>query len=100
MMTIRIVPFVVFLLPPLIVSCIAHHCDKRTFNYVKDHSLRGNSIEMTPNQREAEHNLQEQELTDRQKELLKIPLNAIRMSLLSFLPFGVTIILAWPSKLF
>ena len=48
---------------------------------------------MTLNQREAEHNSQDQELTDRQKELLKIPLNAIRMSLLSFLPFGVTIIL-------
>ena len=92
-MTVRIVPFLVFLLPPLIVSCIAHHCDKTTFNYVKDHSLRGNSIEMTLNQREAEHNSQDQELTDRQKELLKIPLNAIRMSLLSFLPFGVTIIL-------
>ena len=93
MMTIRIVPFLVFLSPPLIVSCIAHHCDKTTFNYVKDHSLRGNSIEMTSNQREAEHNPQEEELTNRQKELLKIPLNAIRMSLLSFLPFGVTIIL-------
>ena len=48
---------------------------------------------MTFNQREAEHNTQEQELTDRQKELLKIPLNAIRMSMLSFLPFGVTIVL-------
>ena len=93
MMTIRIVPFLVFLSPPLNVSCIAHHCDKTTFNYVKDHSLRGNSIEMTSNQTEAKHNPQEQELTDHQKELLKIPLNAIRMSLLSFLPFGVTIIL-------
>ena len=93
MMTIRIVPFLVFLSPPLIVSCIAHHCDKTTFNYVKHHSLRGNSIEMTSNQTGAEHNPQEQELTDRQKELLKIPLNAIRMSLLSFLPFGVTVIL-------
>ena len=91
-MTIRIVPFLVFLSPPLIVSCIAHHCDKTTFNYVKDHSLRGNSIEMTSNQTEAKHNPQEQELTDHQKELLKIPLNAIRMSM-SFLPFGVTIIL-------
>ena len=54
------------------MTCIGYICDKRTYNYVKTNSY-GN----------------ENQLTEQQKMLLHIPLNAVKSSLLSFLPFFI-----------
>ena len=46
-----------------------------------------------PNEDQENINTQNHPLSDHQNELLKIPLNAVRTSMLSFLPFGTMIIL-------
>ena len=63
---------IISLMPIFIMTCIGYVCDKRTYNYVKANSF-GN----------------ENQLTEQQKILLHIPLNAVKSSLLSFLPFFI-----------
>ena len=59
-------------MPTFIMTCIGYVCDKKTYNYVKTNTF-GN----------------ENQLTEQQKMLLHIPLNAVKSSLLSFLPFFI-----------
>ena len=70
-------------------TLIAHVCDRLTYAYVRDNTFARNSNQIGPTNHQ--HNLQaaEQELSDNQNELLKIPLNAVRISLLSFLPLMI-----------
>ena len=46
-----------------------------------------------PNEDQENYQTQNHPLSDHQNELLKIPLNAVRTSMLSFLPFGIIIII-------
>ena len=60
------------LTPTLILSFIGYHCDRKTFQHVKVNSFGD-----------------QDQLTDHQKMLLSIPLNAIKASLISFLPYVI-----------
>ena len=68
---------------------IAHVCDRLTYNYVKDNSFRKNMNQIGPTNDQNNIQLEDQELSEGQKELLKIPLNAVRISLMSFLPLMI-----------
>ena len=63
---------IILLMPTFSMTCIGYLCDKQTYNYVKTNTF-GN----------------ENQLTEQQKMLLHIPLNALKSSLLSFLPFFI-----------
>ena len=58
---------------------------------MKDNTFGGNKNQVRPANHQNNIQAVENELTDHQKELLKIPLNAVRISLLSILPliFGL-----------
>ena len=58
------------LIPIFALSVIGCHCDKKTFKHVKANTFGDQS-----------------QLTEHQKMLLRIPLNAIKASLISFLPY-------------
>ena len=72
-------------------TVIANICDRLTYDYVKDNTFGGNKNQVRPANHQNNIQAAENELTDHQKELLKIPLNAVRISLLSILPliFGL-----------
>ena len=64
---------------------IAHACDRLTYTYVRDNTFARNSNQI--NCTNHQNNLQE--LSDHQNELLKIPLNAVRISFLTFIPLMI-----------
>ena len=72
---------------------IANICDRLTYAYVKDNTFGGNKNQVQPANHQNNIQAAENELTDHQKELLKIPLNAVRISLLSFLPSIIGLVL-------
>ena len=61
---------VMLLIPTFVLSFIGYHCDKKTLKHVKDNTIGDQN-----------------HLTEHQKMLLRIPLNAIKTSLISFLPY-------------
>ena len=61
---------VMLLIPTFVLSFIGYHCDKKTFKHVKANTFGDQN-----------------QLTEHQKMLLRIPLNAIKASLISFLPY-------------
>ena len=61
---------VMLLIPTFVLSFIGYHCDKKIFKHVKDNTFGDQN-----------------HLTEHQKMLLRIPLNAIKASLISFLPY-------------
>ena len=61
---------VMLLIPTFVLSFIGYHCDKKTFKHVKDNTFGDQT-----------------HLTEHQKMLLRIPLNAVKASLISFLPY-------------
>ena len=78
--------FLAYVLPVVFVTIIAHKCDKLTYNHVKNNTMMGYSNQIFPIQ---DGNVQTtEELTEYQREVLKIPLNAVKASLLSFSIFG------------
>ena len=78
--------FLAYVLPMIFVTIIAHKCDKLTYNHVKDNIVKGHSNQIFPIQ---EGNIQStEELTEYQREVLKIPINAVKTSFLSFTVFG------------
>ena len=74
-------------------TLIAFFCDRLTYLYVKENTFRRNQNQVGPSNHQ--HNIQaeDQGLSDHQRELLKIPLNAVRISLMSFLPLMILHIL-------
>ena len=87
--------FVSILLPVAIATIVAHRCDKLTYYYVKENSLGTNSNQILPIMEQGGNNqaIQRQELTEHQKELLKIPLNAVRVSLFHFAIIGIFLLI-------
>ena len=87
--------FLIKLLPIVILTITAHVCDKLTYKYVETNTFsRTSGGRMTkPNEDQENINTQNHPLSDHQNELLKIPLNAVRTSMFSILPFGIMIIL-------
>ena len=78
--------FLAYVLPVVFVTILAHKCDKLTYSHVKNNTMIGCSNQIFPIQ---DGNIQAtEELTEYQREVLKIPLNAVKASLLSFSIFG------------
>ena len=75
-------------------TVIANICDRLTYDYVKENTFRGNKNQVGPTNHQNNIQAVENELSDHQKELLKIPLNAVRISLISILPliFGLILV--------
>ena len=73
--------FISLIIPVASTTVIAHKFDKSTYHYVKDNSFGANSNQILPSM---ENDQAIPELTVHQKELLKIPLNAVRVSLFYF----------------
>ena len=73
------------------ISCtlMAHACDRLTYTYVRDNTFSRNSNQIDPTIHQNNFQTADQGLSDQQNELLKIPLNAVRISLLSFLPLMI-----------
>ena len=68
---------------------IANICDRLTYAYVKDNTFGGNKNQVQPANHQNNIQAAENELTDHQKELLKIPLNAVRISLFLHLAIDI-----------
>ena len=82
------------IVPCGLLTIVAHICDKLTYKYVKTHtfsrSADGKIIKHEDHQESTED---QEQLSDHQNELLKIPMNAVRASMLSFGPIITFIIL-------
>ena len=87
-----IITFLATFLLIVFASIIAHICDRLTYHYVRSNSYAGNSNQSLPNNQNIGNNQVIQELTEHQKELLKIPLNAVQVSLSHFVVFGFLIV--------
>ena len=74
-------------------TLIAHVCDRLTYTYVRDNTFARNPNQIGPTNHQNNLQAADQGLSDQQNELLKIPLNAVRISLLSFLPLMILLIL-------
>ena len=87
--------FLLNTIPTGAVTIVAHYCDKLTYKYVETNTFsRSSNGRMTKSNEDLETtNSQGHPFSDHQNELLKIPLNAVRTSMFSFLPFGIIIIL-------
>ena len=86
-------PFIVGSSIGILGSLIANICDRLTYDYVKDNTFGGNQNQVGPANHQNKIQAAENELSDHQKELLKIPLNAVRISLLPILPIVFALIL-------
>ena len=78
--------FIVGLCIGLSCTLIANVCDRLTYNYVKCNTFGRNQNQIGPASGQPNIEAADQELSDQQKELLKIPLNAVRFSLITVLP--------------
>ena len=87
--------FLLNIIPTGAVTIVANYCDNLTYEYVETTTFsRSSGGRMTkPNEDLENANSQGQQLTDHQNELLKIPLNAVRTSMLLFIPLGIIVIL-------
>ena len=87
-------------------TLIAFFCDRLTYLYVKENTFRRNQNQVGPSNHQHSIQAEDQGLSDHQKELLKIPLNAVRISLMSFLPLMILHILivilgvGWPGDIY
>ena len=83
------------LLPVAMATIVAHRCDKSTYHYVRENSFGANSNQILPTMEQGGNNqvIQRQELTEHQKELLKIPLNAVQVSLFHFAIIGIFLLI-------
>ena len=82
--------FISLIIPVASTTFLAHNFDKSTYHYVKDNSFGANSNQILPSM---ENDQAIPELTDHQKELLKIPLNAVRVSLFYFAVIGIFLLI-------
>ena len=73
------VAFLVVVLPGILIGLVGHCFDNLTYKFVKDNTFGGNL-------NQAQGINDNQVLTEHQRELLKIPITAKRVSLLSMIP--------------
>ena len=89
------------IVPSGLVTIIAHVCDKLTYEYVRTHTFSRSADGKIIKPEDSQQNTNDQEpLSDHQNELLKIPMNAVRASMLSFGPIVMIIILRYMMKNF
>ena len=80
------VAFLVLVIPGILIGLVGHCFDNLTYKFVKDNTFGGNL-------NQAQGINDNQVLTEHQRELLKIPITAKRVSLLSMIPGFLAIVI-------